>query len=216
MAKKSLILYASMSGNTEKVALRFKEVFERKGWECDLLKVTSKIDIYNSPFDCSQYDFICAGSFVHKSLPSERLVDMMRWNPNNVHYSPNGEAIRKAEPSEEELEDRLRGGDLKPPEGFSGGPLPQEPPILIFGPQDKKGIVFVTYAGEHQGPKEALPSLALLQSELEHLRYQCIGTFACPGRFGKVRGWFQDLPERPNEKDLMRAELFMEEKLERL
>lgn len=124
MAKRSLILYASMSGNTEKVALRFKGVFEKKGWECDLLKVTSKTDIFKSPFDCRQYDFICVGSYVHKSLPSERLVEIMRFNPNNVHYAPNAEALRQAEPDEEELENRLRNGDLKPPDGLFSGPPP--------------------------------------------------------------------------------------------
>ena len=31
MAKKSLIIYASVTGNTEKVANRFKQVFEKKG-----------------------------------------------------------------------------------------------------------------------------------------------------------------------------------------
>ena len=37
--KKSLIIYQTMTGNTEIVALRFKKVFEKKGWDCDIFKI---------------------------------------------------------------------------------------------------------------------------------------------------------------------------------
>ncbi len=215
MPKKSLIMYASLTGNTEKVALRFQKVFIEKGWECDLLKVTKKTDIYHSPFDCSQYDFICVGSYVHGSLPAEYLVEYMRSNPNNVRYHPDIEKMRnQPEPDEEELVKRLA-GDFNPhAQPHESGRT--EPPRAIFNYRDKKGVVFVTFGGEHQGYKEALPSLDLLESELEHTRYQCIGRFACPGRFGTTRGWFRDLPERPNEKDLMRAEIFIDEILDEI
>jgi hypothetical protein len=216
MAKKSLILYASMTGNTEKVALRFKQVFENKGWECDLFKVDKNTDIYNSPFDCNRYDFICAGSFVHKSLPSERLVDTIRWNKDNVHFTADQKVFDRAQLSDHDekgLEERIAGGikaqGIIPPP--PGGPGRQNPPKVIFGPDAKKGLVFVTYAGEHQGPKEPIPALALLESELEHLKFQCVGRFACPGRFGNIQGWYEDLPQRPNEKDLTKAQLFLEE-----
>ena len=47
MAKKSLILYASMTGNTEKVAQRFQQAFVKKGWECDIFKIDKKTDADN-------------------------------------------------------------------------------------------------------------------------------------------------------------------------
>jgi flavodoxin len=63
MANKALILYASMTGNTEKVALRFKQTFEKKGWQCDMVKVDKNIAA-NPPFNYKDYNFLCVGSYV--------------------------------------------------------------------------------------------------------------------------------------------------------
>jgi len=83
-------------------------------------------------------------------------------------------------------------------------------------PGPKTGVVFVTYAGTHLGPKEAEPSLALLELNIEHLRFKCIGRFSCPGGVGKVTPgqWFGDISHRPDERDLRKAEIFMEAILE--
>jgi len=61
--KKCLITYSSITGNTEKVALRFKETFVKRGWQCDIFKVRKQADdILRPPFDVRTYDFVCAGS----------------------------------------------------------------------------------------------------------------------------------------------------------
>ena len=75
--QKSLILYQTMTGNTEKVVLRFKKVFEKKGWKCDIFKVDKDTDVDNLPFDFKDYDFLCAGSGVYAALPGKELVDVM-------------------------------------------------------------------------------------------------------------------------------------------
>ena len=62
MSKKSLILYSTMTGNTEKVAMRFRKVFEKKGWVCDIFKIDKKTDAINPPFNLEDYDFLCIGS----------------------------------------------------------------------------------------------------------------------------------------------------------
>jgi hypothetical protein len=212
---KSLIIYASISGNTEKVAKRFEQVFMEKGWECDLLKVTRKSNVYQKIFDCDQYDFICVGSFIHKSLPADHVVECLRANPANLHYSPNMEEMEKRPPRDDEQMAKFLAMDINPhKQSLKDGRT--DPPRIIFGPPDKKGVVFVTFAGEHQGYEEAVPALALLKSELEHTMFQCMGTFACPGRFGTTRGWFRDLPERPNEKDLIKADIFLAEILDEI
>jgi hypothetical protein len=87
---------------------------------------------------------------------------------------------------------------------------------MIF-PGPKTGIVFVTYAGTPLGPKEAEPALSLLELNIEHLRFKCIGRFSCPGGVGKRATpgqWFGDTRGRPGERDLRKAEIFMEEILE--
>jgi hypothetical protein len=174
---KSLIMYQSLTGNTEKVALRFKEVFEKKGWQCDVFKIDKNTDV-NQPVDFSPYDFVCIGSGVNKQLPEEQIAAMMFLLSHG-----------KPDPHK---------------------PLPRSREETRIIPGPKKGIVFVTYGGMHLDEKEAEPSLTLLEVEMEHLRFKCAGRFCCPGNFMNI----PYLIGRPNAKDLLRAELFLEEKLE--
>lgn len=249
MAKKSLIIYASWTGNTEKVALRFKNVFDKYGWNCDILKVTKHTDVHNPPYYLDDYDLVCVGSPIVSGIPVKEIFDdhlgiMM---PHNLF---------RAKPT--------------PVEEF--GPITDCYRSL-------KGIAFVTYGGTRWGPPEALPSLACLQNRLEDMKIRCIGQFACAGgmkgghghsldkladtkgwaleeaaslvqRFlddpnhpefadlsredrklleataaarkkeGKVPGaershsWHWDIANRPNKRDLLKAEIFLEEILE--
>ena len=69
------------------------------------------------------------------------------------------------------------------------------------------------------GPEETHPALELLALEIKHLRFETIGRFCCPGKFANdptPYAWHGDIRNRPNERDLLRAELFIEEKLEGL
>ncbi|HUJ68793.1 MAG TPA: hypothetical protein VLW86_04685, partial [Syntrophorhabdales bacterium] len=73
--------------------------------------------------------------------------------------------------------------------------------------------------GYEFGPKEAVPAMMILELELEHIGFKCIGHFSCPGRFindPMPRTFHGDIRDRPNEKDLMKAEMFIEEKLEEI
>jgi hypothetical protein len=88
---------------------------------------------------------------------------------------------------------------------------------IVPGP--KTGVVFVTYGGAHLGPPEAEPSLALLALEMEHLKFRCIGRFSCPGQmrpYPTPGYWHGDLMGRPNDRDVKKAEIFLEEKLEEI
>ncbi len=180
--KRSLIIYQTMTGNTEKVALRFQKVFNQKGWKCDAFKIDKNTDFANLPFKFEDYDFMCAGSGVYMALPGKEITDLMF----KYTHQPkrNGKIVRVHR--------------------------------MIF-PGPKSGIVFVTYAGTHLGPKESEPALSLLELNIEHLRFKCIARFSCPGGVGKRATpgqWFGDTRERPSERDLRKAEIFMEEILE--
>jgi hypothetical protein len=212
MTPKSLILYSSMTGNTEKLALRFKKVFEKKGWQCDIFKVDRNMDFRNPPFDLKDYDFLCVGSPVILGLPTEEIINAMIKNPLSGHYG---------EPTREEVARlRLVRGDpeyFPPPQPPLGKTRPRHVGKIVPGP--KKGIVFVTYAGMHLGPKEAEAALSLLEIEMEHLKFKCIGRFCCPGKHGNRPGtgtWHGDIRQRPSERDLLKAEIFLEERLEEL
>lgn len=209
MSKRSLILYSSLTGNTEKVALRFKKVFEKKGWACDIFKIDKKTDVNHPPFDYSDYDFLCVGSYVLLGQPSEEIVKIMTCNPQSGHF---GQPTR---------EDIVRMAIARNDPEFVPHP-PERPPKGVHPagrivPGPKKGIVFVSYSGIHLGPKEAVPALSTLELEIEHLKFQCIGQLACPGKHGNNPGtdwWHGDLRQRPDERDLQKAEIFLEEKIE--
>jgi flavodoxin len=181
--KKGLILYQTMTGNTEKVALRFKAVFERKGWECDIFKIDKETDADNLPFDFKDYDFICVGSGVYSALPGKEITKVL----DRVSHT------------------RKRAGKMVHiSEKITPGP--------------KTGIVFATYAGAHLGPQEVEPTLSLLDLYIQHLKFICIGRFACPGGIGENKPtpkyWYGDISKKPDERDFQKAEIFLEEKLE--
>jgi hypothetical protein len=213
MAKKCLVLYSSYTGHTEKVAERFKSTFEKHGWKCDMFKVRRKAeDILNPPFDFADYDFLCAGSGVILHLPYSEILSLIRKQiydiDPRVPHRDRGEALTY----------------IKEPIPKTPSPY-KDPRVLklhgkiVLGPDSKKGIVFVTYSGYEFGPKEAVPALELLALEIEHLKFQCIGRFCCPGEYlhdPTPRTFLGDIRGRPNEKDLLKAEMFIEEKLQEI
>ena len=209
MSKKCLIIYSSHSGNTEKVALRFKSTFEKNGWSCDLFKVRRKAeDILRPPYNPDDYDFLCAGSGIASHLPYSEILLLIRkliygFDPRLV-LKPRGEDITY-------LKEPITDTEM-------GDPAKHHRKITI-GPDSKKAAVFVTYAGMEFGPKEALPAMQLLALDIEHLEFECIGQFCCPGKYlndptpGTYHG---DIRKRPNKNDLLKAEMFVEEILEKI
>ena len=220
MTKRALIMYFTMTGNTTKVANRFKEVFQRRGWECDVLKVDRKTNVTQSPspYDCANYDFFCFGSGNYKSMPGEPLIDMMRNNPQDIHYDSRLETGQIAEGVSSQFGRETQPGQAPamPPAMPSGSPPPIEHKKLVVTPEWKKGTVFITFAGHEFGWVEAVPALEALALEMAHMKIQCVGKFSCPGRFGPPsdKVWFKDLDTRPNEKDLLSAEMFLERVLD--
>jgi len=210
MSKKSLIAYSSWTGNTEKVALRFKKVFEARGWECDVFKIDRKTDAANPPFNFENYDFVCIGSPIMLGLPDLKILELLTKSPLSGHYG---------QPSIEEFVDLMRKNPktLPHPSPEKIKEMEKKHPDGKIVPGPKSGVVFVTYGGIHLGPKEAAPSLSFLENELEHLRFKCAGSFGCPGKHGNratPEWWHGDIRNRPSERDLLRAELFLEEKLD--
>jgi hypothetical protein len=210
MSKKCLITYTSFTGNTEKVALRFKETFEKTGWQVDLFKVGKNADdILRPRYDVRKYDFVCAGSGLRAHLPYNEILNMLRG------FRIGGDP-RIA----------LRNRDETIP--YITEPLPEMPPLtnaqkfhhkIVLGPSSPKAIVFITYGGYEFGPREAEPAVHLLGLELEHIGFQFIGSFCCPGKFiddPMPRTFHGDIRYRPNEKDLLKAQMFIEDKLEEI
>ena len=264
--RKALVVYASVTGNTEKVAKKFKEVFEKKGrawgdWKCDIFKVTKNTYKEKIPYSFQDYDFICVGGPIWAGIPPLYLFD--------DHVGAIGKMMRPS--------DMGPGG---PPTGGPQGAKPGEG-APVFNPMEnkRKSVVFVTYGGQGSGPAECLAALEILSL---YSGGKVAGKFACCGkqwdeppvdriasRFGLMvgdatvlidryranpnaaefasltkddrklydlaaketeefksgtqdakriagfmRSWHYDFEHRPNDRDLLKAEIFLEEILE--
>ena len=192
------------------MADRFKATFERDGWSCDSFKIRKRAeDILNPPFAIEDYDFVCVGSGIRSHLPYNEVLNVLR-------------RLRLGEDPRHAL--RMRDETIP----YITDPLPKSPPPwtnpdligrhrkIVLGPDAARAVVFVTYSGYEFGPKEAEPSLALLELEVEHLGLRCVGRFSCPGRFlddPTPLTYHGDIRDRPDERDLLEAEHFIEERL---
>lgn len=208
--RRSLVVYSSYTGNTGNVAERIRATLEKNGWACDCVKIRKRAeDILHPPFEIEDYGFICVGSGIRSHLPYNEILNLLR-------------RLRLGEDPRFAL--RMRDETIP----YITDPLPEKPPPwkdpelvhqhrkIEIGPDSPKAAVFATYGGYEFGPKEAEPSLRLLELEVEHLGFECVGRFCCPGKYlddptpdtfhGDIRG-------RPDERDLRDAEAFIEEKL---
>ena len=221
--KRALIMYFTITGNTTKVVNRFQEVFKKRGWECDVLKIDRKTDLGQSPslLDVSKYDFFCFGSGNYKNRPGDEIIDMMRNNPADIHYNPS--IVNQKPPVGVAGQYGLNAAPGQELEAPAPAPKPSGSSSALVGhnriyvtPEWKKAIAFLTFAGGEFGWAEAEPSLAALELEMAHMRLDCIGKFSCPGKFGgeNPNGYFKDLHTRPNERDLLSAEIFLERALD--
>ena len=157
----------------------------------------------NLPFNFNDYDFICAGGGVELHQPYDEILAAIRVPRYGSDLKlPISERPKQA-----------------PPESGEEGKAPMGHHKIVFGADSKKAVVFVTYSGYDLGPKEAEPSLELLALEIEHLEFECIGRFRCPGRFlnePTPNTYHGDIRDRPNERDLLKAQMFIEDTLEQL
>ncbi len=210
MSKSCLITYSSYTGNTEKVALRLKETFKNKGWQCDIFKVQKNADdILRPPFDIRQYDFVCVGSGLRAHLPYNEILNLLRgfrtrMDPRIVLRNRDETIPYINEPVPEIPRDRKPAIDHMK---------------IVLGPDAPRAVVFITYAGYEFGPKEAEPAVQLLALEIEHIGFQFVGKFCCPGKYldnPMPRTFHGDIRDRPNERDLLKAQLFIEDILDEI
>ena len=204
-SKKSLVMYASHTNNTAKVAERFKSTLQRNGWQCDICKIEKDGDPLAFPYKIADYDLVCAGSGINLHTPYPELIAVIRIPRYGYDPLKAVNPVPGNQPADNKTNNMSTG---------KGAPTHGK---IVFGPDSKKCISFATFGGLEFGPWEAQPALDWINVEMAHLSIEPVGTFCCPGRFlphDVPAGYYNDLTTRPNEKDLMRTELFIEEILE--
>ena len=151
MGRKALILYASVTGNTAKIAQCFDDALTEMGWAVDQIKITNKTNFVEEPVFFDQYDLLFVGSPIMAGLPSTLIgknLGLTASMPPRM-YS-----------------DRLIMPGLKRPDSPDYTPY---------------AIEFCTYGGTSTGPSECLATLAIEKLYLENLYIETIGQFACLG-----------------------------------
>ena len=73
MVTRNLVLYSSVTGNTEKVAKRIAKVLKGKGHDVAFVRVDEKTDV-----DLLAYDLVFLGSAVHQWLPTKMLMNYVK------------------------------------------------------------------------------------------------------------------------------------------
>lgn len=200
MKRKAMILYCSITGNTEKVATWYKETFEHYGMEVTMIKVTNNIDWdqYAGKLYFEDYDVVCMGSPIIGGSP---MKAMLRNFSAGAASSLEDNVAKNAASG---LGFNAGGaGNFSESEVKGGGKAPEAPKKKFVDPASKWarepvmpypggphypgryqpiGIVFTTYGGGFAGSDEALPTLSLLKLYLEDKGAKVIGEFACCGK----------------------------------
>lgn len=159
--RRGLIMYASVTGNTEKVAKAFAKAMEQNDWEAVLYKIDAKTNFHDNPVYFNEFDLVALGSPNMAGLPSphvQRCFGMVE-----PFLAP------------------MFSDEPKP--GPNGMEFPDGVDPVEFMKNQKnrdyiKAVVFETYAG---GVREATSVLAVLQQYLECKGLTICGQFACPG-----------------------------------
>ena len=175
--RRVLILYATMTKNTEKVAAWFKETFEEYAWDVTFIKIMPRTDwaslqeqVY---FD--DYDLIVLGSPIVGGGPLQTVVKILSFG--------GGGALEK---KVQENIDQKKDDAAEPPAKLGGpawrrtrAPSPGMP--NHSGPRPY-GIVFTTYGGGFYGTNEAAATLTTLKQYLNLNNVDVIGRFSCAGK----------------------------------
>ena len=116
---KALIIYTSITKNTEKIARAFEESFRSYGWEVDLQRITNKTERLESDYE--KYDVVCLGSPIVAGSPLTCI---------QKRFSPGGgpcRALRAGKPTEHL--------PAAAPAGASGPHFPEVPSPLSTPPR---------------------------------------------------------------------------------
>ncbi len=175
--KKALILYGTMTKNTEKIALWFKETFEEYNWDVTLFRLSNGADYRGMQkslyFD--DYDVVCLGSPIVAGAPIQPVIKALSLG--------GGGALEK------EVQDKLdssknedaAAAPAKPGASWRRAQAPYAG-TMNRGESIPLGIVFSTYGGGFYGSGEAMATLETLKLYLTINNVNVVGKFCCAGR----------------------------------
>lgn len=175
--RRALILYATMTHNTEKVANWFKETFGYYNWEVEMIRLKPQMDweSYEGKTYFDDYDVICLGSSIVAGAPLKPVSDNLGLNGDGVNFKKSVDKLLNNQSDINPGESRPAGGRWR----RNAAPYPG-----IYNKTNSRpfGIVFCTYGGGFFGAAEAGGTLAMLEIYLRNLDVDIVGKFACGGK----------------------------------
>lgn len=189
--RRALILYATMTKNTEKIAEWFKETFENYQWEVTMYRLKNNMDMEamqpNVYFD--DYDVVCLGSPIVAGYPLKIVSKLFSLGAHSGLEERTTENVEKGgsfsmppmpAPGEEGAPQApQKTADIEWRRSGNRGPYPG---AIYFNQYKPLGIVFTTYGGGFYGSDEATATLEILKMFLQLNNVAVIGRFACCGK----------------------------------
>lgn len=190
--RRALILYATMTKNTEKVATWFKETFEEYNWDVTFLKLKMSNDWAALQPDLyfDDYDVVCLGSPIVGGGPLQTVVKTFSFGGDG--------ALEKT--IEKNLADKKEGNDAAAPAVPPKGPTwrrnkaPYDG-VMARGEKWPLGLVFTTYGGGFYGAAEASATLAVLKMYLTNYCVNVVAQYSAGGKETGPAGY--DLGVKP-------------------
>ena len=176
--RKAVVMYGSLTGNTELVGKAFAEVLEEYGFETRCEKLVAGKDWSDDPIDLKEYDIAVLGSLIVAGLPYKEVYMLLGLQGNRTLM---GKGMGGPPPGEEgeSLMGRTKGGipGIVAPGVGTGNPGAKgDPAKTIYG------VVYTTYGGSGVGPPECYGSLEVMEELFRVNGVRTVGKFACPGK----------------------------------
>lgn len=171
--RRALILYATMSSNTEKIARCFADVFDAYNWDVTTVRIRNQAELAlrQEELYFDDYDVICLGSPIVGGSPLQPIVRA---------FSLGGGG--KLEKAVEQTDASGKGLPQQPPKGKWRRHDAPYAGVLNRTDSRPLGIVFSTYGGGFYGSSECMPVLETLKLYLNTYSVDVTGFFACGGR----------------------------------
>ena len=178
--RKAVVLYGSLTGNTEMVGKAMAEVLEEYGFEVRCEKITPKKDWAANPVYFWEYDIVVLGSLIVAGLPYKEVYQLLGLTGGRNIMGTTSNPSNPGDPEKNPIARLMN---------HSGIPGIVAPSVATGSPGAKGdnlptiyGVVYATYGGSGVGEPECQGTLAVLEELLRVNGVRTVGKFACPGK----------------------------------
>ena len=175
--RKAVVLYGSLTGNTEMVGKAMAEVLEEYGFEtrCERLVAGKKWD--DDPVYFDDYDIVVLGSLIVAGLPYKEVYTLLGLQGNRSISGSQGANHDKNRNPMDRLQKNSGIPGIVAPSVATGSPGAKGDQLPTI-----YGVVYATYGGSGVGSPECEGTLAVLEELLRVNGVRTVGKFACPGK----------------------------------